>query len=165
MEVQTFCLAASSAPPNPTPSPQKLCWQLGDRVGDATVPPPAVTRIFSSRIPASAGSPGGREEVFRRLFLCPHQPAPPGVVRPLRPLRQVPGDPARHGHHAQRAAGVVLLPRRPPDHAGPGQGDGAQLQQVTGGRRKAESLFCPFSVPFLRGEHPQGVLGVRGLAS
>lgn len=113
------------------------CWCLL-----FTASSPVVICVLFSRVQASVGSPGRRQEVFWRLLLCPHQRVPPGAVRPLRTVRAVSGDPARHGHHAQRPAGVVLLPRGSLHHAGPGQGHGAQLQQVTSGRREPGGA-CP----------------------
>lgn len=107
-----------------------------------TVSPPEVTDIPYSRVPASAGSPGRREEVFWRLLLHPYQPVPPGAIRPLCTMCQMSGDPPCHRHHVQGATGVVLLPCRSLDHAGLGQGDSAQLQQVTGRRKAGTYMGC-----------------------
>lgn len=103
---------------------------------------PEVTDIPYSRVPASAGSPGRREEVFWRLLLHPYQPVPPGAIRPLCTMCQMSGDPPCHRHHVQGATGVVLLPCRSLDHAGLGQGDSAQLQQVTGRRKAGTYMGC-----------------------
>lgn len=114
----------------------------------STVYPPVVTYIPYSRVPTSTGSLRRREEVFWGLILHPYQPVPPGAIRPLCTMCQMSGDPACHRHHVQGAAGVVLFPCRSLDHAGLGQGDSAQLQQVTeeGGKQRCTWGACPISL-------------------